>query len=169
MGFRGKQIATLTLVAGVVALATSLVNAASLARLSVSETSSRLELLASTFYHQVSRIIREHPGDDLKAVLAADPSLRNFADAIVGYSPTTLYVTITDPHGFAILHSDPSRAGFEHRRRRTPDRSRARAPPANRVGNTVLHVGAAAAWTGWALQPSPRSTDDLKGECRPSG
>lgn len=115
MGFRGKQIATLTLVAGVVALATSLVNAASLARLSVSETSSRLELLASTFYHQVSRIIREHPGDDLKAVLAADPSLRNFADAIVGYSPTTLYVTITDPHGFAILHSDPSREGVRIR------------------------------------------------------
>ncbi len=116
MGFRGKQIATLTLVAGAVALATSLVNAASLARLSVSETSNRLELLASTFYHQVSRIIREHPGDDLRAVLANDPSLRNFADAIVGYSPTTLYVTITDPRGFAILHSDPSREGARIRR-----------------------------------------------------
>ncbi len=116
MGFRGKQIATLTLVAGAVALATSLMNAASLARLSVSETNNRLELLASTFYHQASRIIREPGGDDLRAVLATDASLRNFADAIVGYSPTTLYVTITDPSGVAILHSDPSREGAWIRR-----------------------------------------------------
>ena len=116
MGFREKQIATLTLVAGAVAVATSLVNAASLARLSVSETNNRLELLASTFYHQASRVIREPAGGDLRSVLATDASLRNFADAIVGYSPTTLYVTITDPRGVAILHSDPSREGAWIRR-----------------------------------------------------
>ena len=40
MGFRGKQIASLTLVAATVALTTSLVNLTSLARLTVTETRS---------------------------------------------------------------------------------------------------------------------------------
>ncbi|MFQ5790854.1 MAG: hypothetical protein ACE5JI_10300, partial [Acidobacteriota bacterium] len=111
MGFRGKQIATLTLVAGAVALATSLMNAASLARLSVAETRSRAELLAETLYHQASRVIRQQGGEDLREVLASDPSLRNYLEAVVGYSPTTLYVAITDGNGVAILHSDQQRQG----------------------------------------------------------
>jgi len=113
VGIRGKQIATLTLVAGAVALATSLMNAASLARLSALETRGRLELLASTFFHQASRVIREQGGEDLRKALASDPSLRNYAEAIVGYSPTTLYVAITDDRGTAILHSDPGREGSQ--------------------------------------------------------
>ena len=111
MGFRGKQIVTLTLVAGVVALATSFMNAVTLTRVSVSETRSSLRLLGSTFYHQVSRVIRSQPGEDLRVLLSSDPSLRAYADAIVGYSPTTLYVAITDKYGEVILHSDPSREG----------------------------------------------------------
>jgi sensor histidine kinase regulating citrate/malate metabolism len=111
MGFRGKQIVTLTLVAGVVALATSLMNTASLTRLAVSEAKDRLELLASTFYHQTSRVIRSRPGEDLREVLSTDPSLRAHAEAVVGYSPTTLYVAITDTDEVAILHSDPTREG----------------------------------------------------------
>lgn len=111
MGFRGKLIITLTLVAGAVVLTTSLMYAASLTRLSVAETRNRLDLLASTFYHQVSRVIRSQAGRDLKLVLASDPSLRAYAEAIVGYSPTTLYVAITDTSGITILHSDPRQEG----------------------------------------------------------
>jgi PAS domain S-box-containing protein len=111
MGFRGKQIATLTLVAGVVALVTSLVNAASLTRLAVDESRNRLELLASTFYHQTSRVIRSRPGENLREILATDPSLRAYAEAVIGYSPTTLYLAITDTKNVAILHSDPNREG----------------------------------------------------------
>ncbi len=111
MGFRGKQIATITLVAGAVALATSFMNAVSLTRVSVSETKNSLQLLGSTFYHQVSRVIRSHPGEDLEVLLSLEPSLRAYADAIVGYSPTTLYVAITDKYGGVILHSDPSQEG----------------------------------------------------------
>lgn len=111
MGFRGKQIATITLVAGAVALATSFMNAVSLTHVAVSETRNSLALLGQTFYHQVSRVIRSHPGEDLQALLSTDPSLRAYVDAIVGYSHTTLYVAITDQYGVAILHSDPSQEG----------------------------------------------------------
>ncbi len=111
MGFRGKQIATLTLVAGAVALATSLMNAASLARLGVGEIQSRAELLAQTLYHQASRVIREHGEEDIRIALRSDVALRNDAEAIVGYSATTLYVAIADELGVAILHSDPRQEG----------------------------------------------------------
>lgn len=111
MGFRGKQIVTLTLVAGVVAASTSLMNAAALARISIVEMRSRAELLAETLYHQASRVIREHPGAGLREVLASDASLRSYAEAVVGYAPTTLFVAITDQEGVAILHSDPGQQG----------------------------------------------------------
>ena len=61
MGFRGKQIASLTLVAATVALTTSLVNLTSLARLTVAETQSRATLLAETMYHQAALVIRQNP------------------------------------------------------------------------------------------------------------
>ena len=111
MGFRGKQIATLTLVAGAVALATSLMNATSLARLGVAEIQSRAELLAQTLYHQASRVIREPAEEDIRTALRSNAALRSDVDAMVGYSPTTLYVAITDELGVAILHSDPRQEG----------------------------------------------------------
>jgi PAS domain S-box-containing protein len=111
VGFRGKQIVTLTLVAGVVAASTSLMNAAALARISLAEMRSRAELLAETLYHQASRVIREHPADEIREVLAKDGSLRSYAEAVVGYAPTTLFVAITDRDGVALLHSDPAQQG----------------------------------------------------------
>ncbi len=85
MGFRGKQIATLTLVAAAVALATSVVNLASLARLTVGEARSRAELLAETLYHQTSRVIRQQSREEIAGSLAGDPSLI----AVVGIVPTS--------------------------------------------------------------------------------
>lgn len=112
MGFRGKQIAALTLVAAIVAAVTSLANLASLARLAVTETQSRAELLAETLYHQASRVIRQHPGDELEKTLADDASLTNYAEGVVGYSATVMYVAITDEKGTALVHSDPTQKGL---------------------------------------------------------
>lgn len=114
MGFRGKQIATLTLVAAAVALATSLVNLAALARLTVDETRSRAELLAETLYHQASRVIRQHGRDGIEEALAQDPSLASYAEGVVGYSPTILYVAITainDGRDTALVHNNPTAKG----------------------------------------------------------
>jgi PAS domain S-box-containing protein len=86
-------------------------NATALARLGVAEIQSRAELLAQTLYHQASRVIREQAGQDIRTALRSNAALRSEVDAMVGYSPTTLYVAITDALGVAILHSDPRQEG----------------------------------------------------------
>ena len=107
MGFRGKQIASLTLVAATVALTTSLVNLTSLARLTVAETQSRATLLAETMYHQAALVIRQNPREAIRGALASDDALGNYAEGVVGYSATTMYVAVTDRDGFALVHSNP--------------------------------------------------------------
>ena len=111
MGFRGKQITTLTLVAATVALATSIVNLSALARLTIAETRSRAELLAETLYHQASRVIRQHGRDGIDEALSTDPSLASYAEGVVGYSPTIMYVVITGAKGLALVHSNPTARG----------------------------------------------------------
>ncbi len=111
MGFRGKQIASLTLVAATVALTTSLVNLTSLARLTVAETQSRATLLAETMYHQAAFVIRQNPREEIRGALAMDDALRNYAEGVVGYSATTMYVAVTDRDGFALVHSNPLELG----------------------------------------------------------
>ncbi len=111
MGFRGKQIATLTLVAAAVALATSVVNLVALARLTVDETRSRAELLAETLYHQASRVIRQHGRDGIEDAISQDPSLASYAEGVVGYSPTIMYVAITSGTDIALVHSSPTARG----------------------------------------------------------
>jgi PAS domain S-box-containing protein len=121
MGFRGKQIATLTLVAATVAIVTSVVNLVSLARVTVAETRSRAELLAETLYHQASRVIRQHGRDGIEAALSEDPSLASYAEGVVGYSATIMYVAIVDRKGVALVHSNPSERG--HKLPRAPSLS----------------------------------------------
>jgi PAS domain S-box-containing protein len=111
VGFRGKQIATLTLVAAAVAVATSVVNLVALARATVSETRSRAELLAETFYHQASRVIRQHGREGVAEALSEDASLTSYAEGVVGYSATIMYVAITDRSERALVHSNPSVRG----------------------------------------------------------
>ena len=111
MGFRGKQIASLTLVAATVALMTSFVNLTSLARLTVAETQSRATLLAETMYHQAALVIRHNPREEIRGALAVDDALRNYAEGVVGYSATTMYVAVTDGDGFALVHSNPLELG----------------------------------------------------------
>jgi len=111
MGFRRKQVAVMTLVAGAVALATSLINATVLARVKVSETRTVGEQLASTLYHQASRTIEASWPDDLRSSLGSDPALRTLAEAVIGYSPVTLYAAISDLEGTVLFHSDPRQQG----------------------------------------------------------
>jgi len=111
VGFRRKQIAGLTLVAAAVALATSLVNLTALVRFSVAETESRARFLAETLRHQASRVIRQTEPAELRSALTWDAALINYAEGIVGYSATTMYVAVTDRDGFALVHSNPLELG----------------------------------------------------------
>ena len=113
MDFRGRQIATLTVVAAAVAVATSLVSATLLARTIVDDAREGAELLARALYHQASRIMRQHPLDELRQALATDEGLRSYSEAVIGYSPTVQYLAISDASGVVIFHSDPTRRGSQ--------------------------------------------------------
>jgi nitrogen fixation/metabolism regulation signal transduction histidine kinase len=92
-----------------VAAATSLVSAALLARTKVADALEGAEVLSLVLYDQASQVIRQHSMEELRVALATDEGLRSFADAIVGYSPTLLYLAISDVDGVVIFHSDAER------------------------------------------------------------
>lgn len=97
--------------AAAVALTTSVLNAALLARTRLDEARKAAQFVARSLYHQAGRVIRENPAENLQPALTEDPSVRAFADAVVGYSPVTLYVAIVDSRGRSILHSNPEIEG----------------------------------------------------------
>ncbi len=111
MGFRARQIAAITFTATMVAVATGLINGAILVRMQVLEARDRAELLARSLYHLARHVVQQNADGDPRAELAADPGLRRFAEAVVGYWPVALYVAIKDESDVAILHSDPAQEG----------------------------------------------------------
>lgn len=111
VGFRARQVTALALTALAVALATGLINALILVRVHALEAQAGADLLARTLYHLASRTIRQLEPDRVREGLATDPALRQYAEAVIGYSPTALYVAIKDDAGVAILHSDPGQEG----------------------------------------------------------
>jgi signal transduction histidine kinase len=110
-GIRGRQVVTVALAALAVALATSVVSAAILARTKLANAREQAELIALLLYHQSSQVIRQHAPEDLRSALAGSESLRSLADAVVGYSPTLLHVAIVDDRGTFVFHSDPLQQG----------------------------------------------------------
>ena len=106
MDFRTRLVMTLTLVAAAVALATSLANGVLAIRARVADVRDMARLSTREVYGQVDRAIREHWTGDLGSTLATDAALRAQVDALVGNSPSTLYVAVTDADGKAVLHSD---------------------------------------------------------------
>ncbi len=111
MGFRVRQAIALVLTATAVAIATGLISAAILVRLHVLEARDHAELLARTLYHLASHTIRQHTPAEARQALATDPALREYAEAVIGYSPIVLHVAIRDENGIAILHTDARKQG----------------------------------------------------------
>jgi len=101
----------LALTAAAVASASGLISAVILVRLHVLQARDHAELLARTLYHLASHTIRQHPGAEVRQALATDPALREYAEAVIGYSPIVLHVAILDQSGIAILHSDTRKQG----------------------------------------------------------
>ena len=111
VGFRGKQIILLTLVAAAVALTTSATNALLLARGRLEQIRAEAVRLGQITYHQASRTIREHKPAELREALGSDPALRDTAQAVVGYSPIVLYVAIVDADDRAVFHTTAALQG----------------------------------------------------------
>ena len=91
MGFRGKQITTLTLVAATVALATSIVNLSALARLTIAETRSRAELLADNYFHAVQEAVKS-VADKMRSQTGLSDDGATLVDRTLAGSPPMLAI-----------------------------------------------------------------------------
>ena len=111
LGLRGKQIAVLTLVAGVVALATSIMNVAAVTQVQVRHTLEQATLFAQGLYHQARSVLAVSATDELSAALSRDEGVVAYAEAAIGYSPVTMYLAIVDDNEVALFHTEPSRVG----------------------------------------------------------
>ena len=94
-----------------IALATSLLSALAVLQVAVDGTYEQARLIAETLFYQTRSAILDEGGQDLRVGLARATSLRSYAQAIIGYSDTTLYLAIVDRDGVAIFHSDPLQEG----------------------------------------------------------
>jgi signal transduction histidine kinase len=112
-GIRGRQIATLTIIVAAVALATSAVSVVLLAQTQVAAARDNAELLAQGLFYQARRVIRQVPPEELPNAFATDRGLHSYAEAVIGYSPTVLYVAIADANDVVIFHSDPLKEGMQ--------------------------------------------------------
>ncbi|MCA1559401.1 MAG: hypothetical protein LC753_06345 [Acidobacteria bacterium] len=98
-----------TLVVGVVAVLSAL-HLATLARLSMQETASRAQLLASAIFQRARDVAVSGAGDPYDA-LRRDGGVRSILESSIGYSPNVIYAAIVNPDGVAVAHSFPSLEG----------------------------------------------------------
>lgn len=110
VGFYGRLIATLTLVAVAVATATIVMSGAVFVRSRVDAAFDAAWLWGQSLRLHLQRALQQHTAVDL-AEAVADPAFRTEADALVGYSPFNLYVAVIDAGDVAVFHSVPDRQG----------------------------------------------------------
>jgi signal transduction histidine kinase len=110
LSIKAKQVAGVTtLVVGVVAVLSAL-HLATLARLSMQETVSRAQLLASAIFQRARDVAVSGAGDPYDA-LRRDGGVRSILESSIGYSPNVTYAAIVNPEGIAVAHSFPSLEG----------------------------------------------------------
>src|SRR5512140_2070601 len=104
LGIKGKQVAAVTSIVGLVVVALSLVHLASLARVSLQQSREHAALLVSAIYNRAFHVVPR--SDNPYEALRDDPALRSILEAS-NYSASLTYATIVDSSDVAIAHSDP--------------------------------------------------------------
>ncbi|MEQ1760695.1 MAG: ATP-binding protein [Vicinamibacterales bacterium] len=114
LGIKGKQIAGVTAIVGLAVVVLSALNVARLARVVLSESDSRGQLLANAVFHRAREVVLS--ADDPSTALRADPGLRAILEASI-YGESVTDAAIVDPAGLVIAASDPTREGSTQPRR----------------------------------------------------
>jgi signal transduction histidine kinase len=108
IGIRTKQVAGVTAVVALAAMALSTWYVASLARFLLEDSRSNAELLAKTIYQRTFEVVSR--GGDPIVALQADDGLRNILEA-TAYSEWVEYAVIVDPSEQIITDADKARVG----------------------------------------------------------
>ena len=112
MSIKAKQVAGVTTLVVIVVAAMSAWHMATLARLSLQQTSSRAQLLKDAIFHRTAAVVNATAGSgDPYAALQQDGGIRSILEASIGYSENVLYAAIVKPDGTVVAHSSPSLEG----------------------------------------------------------
>ena len=111
LGIKGKQVLGVTLIVGAVAAGLSLMHLARLARVSLDESKSRAELVASAIYHRAGEVVAASPNRPYEA-LAGDPGLRSILESGL-YAKNVTFSAIVDTEGVVRAHADRTLEGHQ--------------------------------------------------------
>ena len=108
IGIKAKQVAAVTSIVGLTVVALSLLQIASLARVSVQESRDRANILVNAIFHRAFQVVPRsaNPAE----ALHDDPGLQSILESS-NYSDGITYAAIVDVSSVAIAHSDPTRVG----------------------------------------------------------
>jgi signal transduction histidine kinase len=121
LGIRGKQIAGVVSLVGLVVIGLSVIHLRALARVSLEETGARGELLANAVFHRAREVVAGRP--DPYVALQEDPGLRAILESSA-YSKNVTYAAIVDVKDVAVAAFDRGREGSV-------------LPPARQLGNLL--------------------------------
>ncbi len=108
IGIKAKQVAAVTSIVGLTVVALSLLQIASLARVSVQESRDRASILINAIFHRAFQVVPRSANP--YEALHDDPGLQSILESS-NYSKGITYAAIVDVSGVAIAHSDPTRVG----------------------------------------------------------
>lgn len=104
IGIKTKQVVGVTAIVGVTIVALGLVHLSSLARVLLTESRARGELLTNAIYHR-ARVVVSDSASPYEA-LGEDSGLRSILESSI-YSKNVTYAAIVDSRGSVVAHSDP--------------------------------------------------------------
>mgnify|MGYP002395703544 CR=1 FL=1 len=108
ISIKAKQVAAVTSIVGLAVIALSLLQIASLARVSLQESRERGWLLRDAIFHRASQVVAQAPNP--YEALRSDPGLRSILESGY-YSKGVTYAAIVDLSGVAVAHSDSAQIG----------------------------------------------------------
>jgi len=109
VGIKGKQIAGVTAIVGVVVLVLSGLYVSGLAQIVLRGSLTRGQLLSNAIFHRARAVVTDSP--DPYAALRADPGLRSILESSI-YGESVTEASILDAAGIVIASSDPARVGL---------------------------------------------------------
>jgi signal transduction histidine kinase len=108
LGIKAKQVAAVTAIVGLAVVGLSLLQLASLARISLQASREQGLQLVNAIFSRAQQVVPAT--SDAYAALRADSGLRSILESST-FSQGVTYAAIVDPSGVAIAHSDPSEIG----------------------------------------------------------
>jgi signal transduction histidine kinase len=107
LSIKAKQVAGVTSIVSLAAVALSAVYLSALMRVRLEESQARGELLASAILQRANALVG---GPDPYAALGADQGMQSILEASA-YDPNMTYAAIVNPQGVAVAHSDAEQVG----------------------------------------------------------